>query len=93
MVFSPALLIHVPQYFSDSYRRFHGRGRHFVGRAKNSDRLGRVTVYSKWWTNRVNPSYFTLDKLAFREVSCHKRTFLSPLCLSLKSETKIQVRI
>ena len=24
-------------------RRFHGRGRHLVGRAKNSDRLGRVT--------------------------------------------------
>ena len=26
------------------YRRFHGRGRHLVGRAKNSDGLGRVIV-------------------------------------------------
>ena len=25
-------------------RRFHGRGRHLVGRAKNSDGLGRVIV-------------------------------------------------
>ena len=29
---------------SSWYRRFHGRGRHLVGRAKNSDGLGRVIV-------------------------------------------------
>ena len=28
----------------DIYRRFHGRGCHLVGRAKNSDGLGRVIV-------------------------------------------------
>ena len=29
------------------YRRFHGRCRHLVGRAKNSDRLGRVILFRK----------------------------------------------
>ena len=29
---------------SQSHSRFHGRGRHLVGRAKNSDGLGRVIV-------------------------------------------------
>ena len=31
--------------FDEGYRRFHGRGRHPVGRAKNSDGLGRVIVW------------------------------------------------
>ena len=29
------------------YRRFHGRGRHLVGGAKKSDRLGRVILFLK----------------------------------------------
>ena len=39
----PSKLISCLLFLGVRYRRFHGRGRHLVGRAKNSDRLGRVT--------------------------------------------------
>ena len=57
--------------------RFHGCGRHLVGRAKKSDRLGRVILFlKKWWTHRAYTSTFTLGEFAFLEGSGYKRTFL-----------------
>ena len=36
----PSNIVRVRMLSPTSYRRFHGRGRHLVGRAKNSDGLG-----------------------------------------------------
>ena len=44
-------------------RRFHGRGRHLVGRAKNSDGLGRVIVSVQNGGERIQVRrLFTLNR-------------------------------